>query len=344
MIGCAAEEGETTAEETTSAEAETKEKSGVVVNVETMTVQLAEFDDVVNVIGTVKPAEDIMVASEEGGKVKQWFIDKGAYVKAGQTIVKLNDDLLVKQLAAAKAQYNIAKVNADKSQKVFADAGAVSEVTVTTAQYNVEASRANVELLETRIEKTAIKAPVSGKIDMRLIDLGEMVAPGAPVARLLQTGTVKITAGVPERYVQGIRTGLPVVMKFDALGLDSVTGKITYVGAAISERDRTIPIEVELANQGGKYAPEMVVNMTIVKNKISGAIAVPRTAIVRIEDGYQVYVAAPAGDGYIAEARKVKLGEADKGKIVVTEGLKAGDQVIVVGQAKINPGERVTFQ
>lgn len=322
---------------------DTSTQRRVVVNVETMIAQPETFNDVINVVGTVKPAEDIMVASEEGGKVARWFVQKGAYVSKGQTLLKLNDDLLRSQLAAAEAQYNIAKLTFDRSSQVFTEGGAVSEVSVTTAQYNVDAARANVELLKTRIAKTRITAPMSGRIDSRLTDVGEMVAPGAPVARLLQTGTVKVTAGVPERFVSGMKTGLPAEMTFDALGGRSLQGRVTYVGAAISDRDRTIPIEVEIPNSGNSYTPEMVATMRIVKDEFRGVIVVPRTAVVRVEDGYHIYVVLPRGKENIVEARPVQLGPADKGKIVVTAGLKPGERIITVGQAKVNPGEMVTY-
>lgn len=315
----------------------------VAVNVKVMTIQPEAFDDVIEVVGTVKPVEDILVASEEGGKVESWMVRKGAFVRKGQGLISLNDDILQAQLEAAKAQYNIAKVNAEKSAKVYADAGAVSEISVTTAQYNLDAAAANVRLLETRIAKMSVKAPVNGQIEERIVDVGEMVAPGAPIARLIQTGVVKVTAGVPERYVQGLRIGLPVTMTFDALNGRKVEGRITFIGAAVSERDRSVPIEIELSNAGGAYKPEMMVNLAVLKDRLRNVVVVPRTALVRIEDGYQVYLVVPSGDGYVAEARQVTLGPSDRGNVVITEGLKPGDVIIAIGQSKVNPGEKVEF-
>lgn len=315
------------------------------INVKVMTVQPEAFDDVIKVIGTVKPAEDIMVASEEGGKVEHWMVSKGAFVRKGQALLRLNDDLLQAQLKAAEAQFNIAKVNAEKSAKVFADAGAVSEVSVTTAQYNLDAAQANVNLLKTRIAKMTVHAPVAGRIDERLTDIGEMVAPGAPVARLIQTGIVKVTAGVPERYSAGMRVGLPVTMRFDALGGRQVEGRITYIGATISQSDRTMPIEVQLSNAGGNYKPEMVAELSVLKERYRNSVVIPRTALVRTENGWQVYLAVPdaSGEGHVVEARPVTIGPSDQGQVVITDGLKVGEQLITVGQNKVNPGEHVTF-
>jgi multidrug efflux pump subunit AcrA (membrane-fusion protein) len=89
----------------------------------------------------------------------------------------------------------------------------------------------------------------------------------------------------------------------------------------------------------------MVVNMRIIKDELRNMIVVPRTAVVRVEDGYQVYVAEPDGrDAWVAAARTVTLGPADRGMVVITNGLKPGDRIITVGQQKINPGEAVKFQ
>lgn len=350
LAGCAGKEetaGENDAASDSAGTAATADTAAgkPAVNVKVMTLQPEAFDDVIEVVGTVKPVEDIMIASEEGGKVESWAVRKGAFVRKGQNLIALNDDLLQAQLKAAQAQFNIAKVNAEKSARVYADAGAVSEVSVTTAQYNLDAAAANVHLLETRIAKMTVKAPAAGQIEERIADVGEMVAPGGPIARLIQTGVVKVTAGVPERYVQGLRIGLPVTMTFDALNGRTVEGKITFIGAGVSERDRSVPVEIELNNGGGQYKPEMMVNLSILKDRLRNVVVVPRTALVRVENGYQVYVIVPdaAGEGYVAEARQVELGAADRGNVVITAGLKPGERIITVGQSKVNPGEHVSF-
>lgn len=350
LAGCAGNEetaGEMSSADSTAgvAAAGDTAASKFAVNVKVITVQPDSFDDVIEVVGTVKPAEDIMVASEEGGKVETWAVRKGAFVRKGQSLLALNDDILQAQLLAAKAQFNIAKVNAEKSAKVYADAGAVSEVSVTTAQYNLDAAAANVHLLETRIAKMAVKSPVGGQIEERIADVGEMVAPGAPVARLIQTGVVKVTAGVPERYVDGLRLGMPVTMKFDALSGRTVEGKITFIAAGVNERDRSVLIEIELNNAGGHFKPEMMVNLSILRDRMRNVVVVPRTALVRVEDGYLVYVVVPdaAGTGYVTEARRIEFGASDRGNVVVTEGLKPGERIITVGQSKVNPGEHVEF-
>ena len=316
---------------------------GSAINVKVMTVQPETFDDVVNIIGIVKPGEDIMVASEEAGKVERWFVPKGAWVKKGTRLLKMNDDLLQAQLESALAQEKIARLNAERNQQVYTDAGAVSEVTATTAQYSLEAASAQVKLLQTRINKMTVRAPTSGRIEDRLIDIGEMVGPGAPIARLLQGGAAKVSAGVPERYVRGIRNGLAVEMVFDALDGRRVGGTISYVGSTIDPGSRTLPIEIRL-NGGAEFKPEMVAEVEIVRNRLRNSVVVPRTALVRVEGGYQVYVAAAGPDGtHVAEARDVMIGSSDRGVVVITDGLKTGETISVVGQNKVNPGERIEF-
>jgi RND family efflux transporter MFP subunit len=186
---------------------------------------------------------------------------------------------------------------------------------------------------------------VAGRIDERLVDVGEMVGPGSPIARLIQVGVVKISAGIPERYVDGVKVGMPVTMTFDALGNEQVSGRITYVGGTISKSDRTLPIEIELPNRGGRFKPEMVAELGVRKDRLRNVIVIPRTALVRTESGWQVYLAVPAsdGDGYVVEPRDVTLGPTDKGSVVVESGVMKGEYVITVGQNKVNPGEQVHF-
>ena len=325
-------------------EASLEDPLATVTNVRVLRLEPETFDDVVNIVGTVQPSEDIRIASEEGGKVERWYVSKGAYAKKGTRLLKMNDDLLQVQLESALAQEKIARLNAEKNAQVYAEAGAVPEVTVTTAQYNLEAASAQVKLLKTRINKMTVRAPVSGRIEERLIDVGEMVGPGSPIARLLQSGVVEVTAGVPERYVRGVRVGLPVVMTFDALGGRKVNGTISYVGSTIDPNDRTLPIEIRLSNSG-EFKPEMVAEIELIRSRMRNMIVVPRTALIRVESGYQVYVVADGPEGtYVAEARDVTIGPSDRGVVVVTEGLKPGETIIVVGQNKVNPGERIEFE
>jgi len=101
---------------------------------------------------------------------------------------------------------------------------------------------------------------------------------------------------------------------------------------------------VEIANPGNAYTPEMVANMRIIKDELRGVIVVPRTAVVRIEDGYQVYVVTQKGAENIVESRPVTLGPADNGLVVITSGLSPVERIVTVGQAKVNPGEPVIYQ
>ena len=313
------------------------------VNVRLMTVQPEAFDDIIEVVGTVRASEDITVASEEGGKVVKWYVRKGSYVKRGQRLARMDGDVLHAQLEAAEAQAKIARLDAEKKKEVFDDAGAIPEVTVTTSAYSLEVAEAQVKLLKTRIAKKTVTAPVSGRIDARIADVGEMVPPGGPVARLLQTGVVEIEAGVPERYAGNLRVGTPVEMVFDGLGGRRVNGKIGYIGSGMDRTDRTLPVEIDVSNPGGSLKPGMVAEIEILRNRLRNVVVLPRTALIRVEDGYQVYVATAVGDGHIAEARPVTIGATDRGLVVVTDGLAVGERIIAVGQNKVNPGAPISF-
>lgn len=312
------------------------------VNVRVTTLEPESFDDIIEVIGTVRAAEDIMVASEEGGKVVRWYVSKGSYVRKGQTLARMDADVLRAQLEAAEAQLKIAKLDAEKKAEVL-ESGAIPEVTATTAAYSLEAAEAQVKLLKTRIGKKTVHAPVSGRIDEKIADLGEMVGPGGPVARILQTGVVEIEAGVPERYVGDLRVGTPVEMVFDGLDGRRMNGRITYIGTGMDRGDRTLPVEIAVSNPGGSLKPGMVAEIEILRDRLRNVVVVPRTALVRVEEGYQVYVARAEGGGHVAEARDVTLGATDRGVVVITDGLAPGERIIAVGQNKVSPGERIAI-
>ena len=137
--------------------------------------------------------------------------------------------------------------------------------------------------------------------------------------------------------------GAAAALRFEALGDETFTSRIRYVGATINPRSRTFPIEVELSNESGAIKPEMVANMSITRQEVQEAIVVPQDALIRVEAGYVAFVVVERGGIEVAEARDVVLGPTRRNLVVVDEGLAVGERLIVVGQKSVADGDRVNL-
>lgn len=314
-----------------------------VINVEVAAVQPTEFTEVIRLTGTVQANRDVMVSAEESGVLQEILVEKGSRVSEGEAIFRLNDDLLRAQVDQARAVADMARETWERRKTLYEEDGVGSELVYLEAKYGAEQAEANLRLLEERLERTVITAPISGILDSREIEVGGMVAAGTPVARIVDSNPVKITAGVPERYAPDVSTGARATVTFDVLQDEVFSGTVSYVGAAVNPRNRTFPVEVVLRNPGGVIKPEMVANLDVVRRSFQDAIVIPQEALVRTEDGYTVFVVKEEAGVPVAEAHPVEVGPGQKNQVLIRSGLEAGDRLVVVGQHSVAGGDRVNI-
>lgn len=326
---------------TPDAEASAVEAPARVISVEVQTVQPAAFTDYVRIVGNVAANRDVTVSAEEAGVIRQLFVDKGAYLRAGQPIARIDDAVLRAQLERSEAQARLAEETWERQRRLWEEDKIGSEMNYLNAKYGAQTARASVNELRARLARTTVRAPMAGVLDARAVEVGSMVSPGTPVARVVDTETVKIAGGIPERYATEITRGSEMRVSFDALGAAEFTGKVQYMGATLNESNRTIPIEVTVPNRGGVIRPGMVANLQVARRTVGEAILVPQSAVLRRDQGYVVYVVTERDGEPVAEVRDVIPGTSEGGRVVIEQGLNAGDRVIVVGQQQVSTGDRL---
>ena len=307
-----------------------------VTNVEVMEVVPRPFEEYIRVTGTVKAGAMATVSAEEAGVVETFVRDRGETVKRGDVVVRLRSDLLTAGYHEAEAAYNLAEATARRQENLYAERS-ISEQQYLNAKYNRDMAKARLEQLAARLAKTSIRSPVSGLVDARFVEPGEYVGPGTPLFTVVDVDTVKIEAGIPERYVPDLRTGTSATLTFDVYPDTAFQGLIRFVGASIDPRNRTFPVEVELANRRHLIKPEMLARLKILRRRLPQAIVVPLDAVIEREKGAEVFVAS----GEVAQRRQVEVGPSEGDQVVVLSGLAPGDLLIVVGQRDLTIGERI---
>ena len=307
------------------------------VNVRIEILRPSRLVDGIQVSGTVKASEDANLSPEEGGIVKEWKAKKGQSVKKGDLIVLLKDEVLKAGYDAAAAQYNMAQLNVEKQRKVYDEQG-ISELQMKNLEYGRDAAKANADLMKARWERTQIRSPFNGVVDNTIPNEGDFAPPGVPVARVVNTSTIKIQADIPELLSGSVSVGSSAIVTFDALPGDTLRGKVSFVGSTVSSANRAMQAEIILSNPYRKIKSEMVAKVKMLRETKPNAILVSEN-ILQLVDRDRII--AFVENGGKAEERRVKLGGRQGIMVEVLEGLKAGDRLIVAGYQKIVTGSPV---
>lgn len=312
-----------------------------VVNVEVERIVPRSFTRSINLPGVAMAMRDVVVSAEEAGVVRRIVRDKGQPIRTGQAIVRFDDAILRAQVQSAAAQAQYDEEVWERRKKLYEEDSIGSELSYHEAHYTAEQSRGNLAALQERLARTTISAPISGILNDRLVEIGSAVSPGTAVARIVQTDTVRVVAGAPERFALDLPVGAGATVTLDVLADQAFEGAITYVGAVVDADSRTFPIELTLPNPDALIKPGMIAEISVVQEEIVDAIVVPQQALVAMEDGYVVFVVEGAGEETRAVARRVDISVSQGNDVVVASGLDAGDRLVVVGQQGLTAGDRV---
>ena len=314
-----------------------------IINVEVARIETEKFVEEIRLTATAVANQDVMVSAEESGVIREIFVDKGVQVESGAPLAKIDDRVLAAQVEQARAVAELAGQTWERRKRLWEEDRIGSEIAYLEARFGAEQSTAALKGLEERLARTTIRAPFSGVWDERHVEIGSMVAPGQSVGRLIDLDPVRVVAGVPERYVPDVWVGAEAALDFDVFAEARFTAPIRYVGSTVNPRNRTFPIEVMVPNPSRRIKPEMVANMAVTRREVEEAIVVPQDVLVRVEDGYVVFVIAERNEVSVAEVRSIILGPARRNLVVIESGIKPGEQLIVVGQKSVADGDRVNI-
>jgi len=312
-----------------------------IINVEVMPLQLERFVEQVRLTGVVQADRDVTVSAEEAGRVVEVIVDKGARVGEGDPLVRLDAELIEAQVAQAQAQATLAEETWQRRKRLWEEDRVGSELAYLEARANADQTAATLRNLRERLARTVVRAPFGGVVEDRMVEVGSLLAPGTPVARIVDLSPLEIAAGVPERYAPDVRVGATVKVSIDALPDEDFEGRVRFVGSTVETQSRTFPVELTLPNRSGLIKPQMVANVQVERRAIDGAIVVPQNALVRVENGFVVFVVSgPEGEERV-EARPVTIRASQSNRAAIEGEVQPGDRIVVTGQQIVAAGDRV---
>jgi RND family efflux transporter MFP subunit len=317
------------------------------------TVAPTTIEDGVALTGDLRPSETIDVRSRIEGDLTDVYVREGQQVSAGQLLARFESSTQESSRAsaeadraAANAELTNAQWTLDQNESLF-KAGAIAERDLKVSQQAVIAARAKVAAADARLRAsgneardTRVLAPASGVIEKRLVDGGVHLARGAPMFTLVRSGTLELAAAVPARQASAVRVGQVVHFVADARRFD---GKVARVSPTIDPATRAVTVYVQVPNPGNNLRGGTFATGRVVSRTLTNVIGIPTGALRQSQDNGQPFVYRI--DGKTLQVAPVQIGAVDEqaGIAQVTEGLHAGDRVVVGNVGTLGRGMQVTI-
>ncbi len=308
--------------------------------VTTMPVKQEHFKHYIDIQGNVTSDENVSVTTDIGGTVMQLLVKEGENVSKGQVLVVLDDDVIRKQIEELNVALGLAEIVFQKQKKLW-DQKIGSEIQFLQAKNNYEALQSKLASAKAQQNRTRIKSPINGTVDMIDVNIGELASPGRQVLRVVNLSELKIKADVAENYIGAVSQGDYATIKFPALNLTR-NAKVSYVGQVINPTNRTFPVEIRLNNKDNSLKANLLAVIQVVDYQNDSAIVVPTRYVMEINNGYAVYLSDVDSTGAPTARRQiVTTGKSYNGQTEILEGLKPSDVIIAEGSRDVTNGESI---
>jgi membrane fusion protein (multidrug efflux system) len=310
------------------------------VNVTVMTVTTEpQLADTFDLPAVVEPNRVVTVSAEVGGRIERLPLEEGSKVHTGDLLVQLNTDLILPEYESAKAQAERDQIEFNRMTNLSKENAATQrELDNATSQRAI--SKARFDGIRARLERTRIFAPTAGVLNDLLVEEGEYVDAGRPVAQVVDSDTVKVVVEIPERDVAFFSVGEQAeVLANTRDSNEPLVGTITFISALADSKTRTTRTEITLDNRQRLLRSGQIVNVRLTRQILKDTILVPLLAVIPMEDGKAVYVANSSQ----AKRRQVDLGIIRGDQVQIRSGLGPGDKLIIAGHRFIAPGQKVNI-
>lgn len=312
----------------------------------------------IKAIGTVTPLNSVVVQSRVSGPLQALHFKEGDKVAAGQLLAEIDAADYQVQLAQAQGQLeqNLAQLkNAENDLALYSrlrEQNSISAQQFNNQQALVEqlkgslrSNQAQLDAAKLQLSYTQIKAPISGRLGLRRVDVGNLIQANSAegLVTITQSSPINVVFAIPENQLQQVRqamrAGEPLVVEaWDRAEQQLLTsGVLTTLDNQIDIATGTLRLKAEFANQQEELFPNQFVNVRLNVAVRSGAVTIPQDAVQYGSAGTYIYTI----EDNKAQIRQVKLGPVDNGMVAIEEGLSVGTPVVLEGLDRLRPGRAV---
>lgn len=312
-------------------------KTNPVIPVKIDEVKDDSFNTSFAINGTTIPAKEVKIASEVQGKLVSLFINNGDIVRAGQTVAVLDAGVYSVQLSSIDASIAKAKLDLSRYTKLI-EMGGATPMQAESAQLQINSLQAEKKQVLEQISHMQIRAPFSGKVENVNVELGSFVTYGTVLSQLIDNSSLKINVFLSEQEALKVKTGQAVTITSVVLSQPK-PGKISMISDKADASGKFLA-EVTFPNSDKeKLKAGILADVHFNLESVETGLSIPVSALVGSANDAKVYVV----NGTKAEQRHIKVGKITSTKVQVTEGLKAGDQVVISGQLNLENGTSISI-
>jgi membrane fusion protein (multidrug efflux system) len=296
-----------------------------------------QFADAFNLPAVIEPNRIVIVSAEVEGRIDRIPLKEGDSVKSGDLLVQINADLIRPLFEIAKEQVKRDQIEFERMDNLVKD-NATPQRDLDDANTKLIISKANLNEVSARLERTSIYSPTAGQLNDIIVEEGEYVQVGTPVAEVVDNDTVKVAVDMPERDISFFSVGQKAEIYVNIKGRDtSMTGEISFISELADLQTRSTRMEISLDNKKRLLRSGKIVLVRLTRQILKDAILIPLLAVIPMEDIKAVYVV----NSDEAQRRQVKLGVIKGDHVHVESGLEPGDRLIIAGHRFVAPGQKV---
>ena len=314
--------------------------------VSTITANTLEWSPKLEAVGSLQAAQGANMSAEVAGIVEKIYFKQGDNVKAGTPLLQLRAYDEIAKLESIKASAQLAKITYNRNQAQFS-VNAISKQTLDIDKASLDVAIANVGQQQALVDKKLILAPFTGRLGIRLVDVGQYLEAGTAISTLQALDTVFVDFFLPQQALESLKIGQKVTLKTDAYPAQTFTGDITVINPKVDINTRNVQVRATLNNPDHKLLPGMYATVTIATGLAHRYITLPRTTITFNAFGSTVYrVDANGQDAtgkpkLIAKQSFVTTGDTRGDQIAILTGVNEGETIVTTGQIKLRNGSPV---
>jgi len=308
--------------------------------VEVAAVEVGTASAYVTGTASLEAADEATVVARVGGVVQEVFVEEGQFVRAGQALARLDDDRLQLELDRAEVQLQKLERVLDRTQAVY-EKQLVSEEAYEQTRSEWEAQKVARDLAKLEVEYATVRAPISGVVSARHVKTGNMVRTNDATFRVTGVDPLWAVLHVPERDIRQLRVGQSATLQLDAVPGETFGGTVGRINPVVDPATGTFRTVIEIRDPSRTARPGMFGRVRVQVDRRDSTRLIPKTAIIEEDDLTSVFVLRDTLALRQTVTTGYTSGPSGRAAIEITDGLSAGDTVIVSGQSALRDSARV---
>jgi membrane fusion protein (multidrug efflux system) len=320
-------------------------------SVGTALAQSQVWEGTLSAVGSITAAKGVVVSNDAPGTVAHIYFESGAQVRQGQTLVDLDTSVERAQLASSRARVDLATLTVHRS-RALVKSDAISQSQADSDESALKTSTTDANALAAQIDRKVVRAPFSGRLGIREINLGQYLNSGTRITVLEAIDTVYVDFTLPQQRLGELKIGLPVRVAIEGTEGAPREGTIAAIDPTVDSTTRTIRVRAAVPNKEETLRPGMFANVSVVLPDQANFVTIPATALVHASYGDSVFVVEDKkaeeggplpGDkpAKIARQQFVRVGASRGDFVSIVDGVTAGQDIVSAGAFKLRNGSSI---